>query len=225
MFAPVIIVHSKRNTEIFCSYGYKNQIILFDHLRYDIDREYEYDQVSEDVRRLFPSERITLLFFGHIRLSKGIDILLAAARRLPGIYSVIVAGNDSDGILNRIQVPGNVVVINRVISDNDLRYLFSHCDCVVLPYRQVSQSGVLEMALHFEKVAIVSDLPIFREMIDKRPELGFVYGHTTDDLVDFLTKFVSVENGKVKMLGSYHSSTRMQVDIDELVSYILSHQT
>jgi glycosyltransferase involved in cell wall biosynthesis len=47
---------------------------------------------------------------------------------------------------------------------------------VVFPYRRVSQSGALYLALTFEKPCVASDLPGFRESLPDEPDAFFPAG-------------------------------------------------
>ena len=44
------------------------------------------------------------------------------------------------------------------IPDHEVKYFFSACDLVVLPYRTATQSGIAKIALNFEKPILISDV-------------------------------------------------------------------
>lgn len=108
-----------------------------------------------------------LLFFGAIRRNKGPDLLLGAARRLPG-YSITLAGEPCEGdyfraeVLPRVrslQSAGmRVELIDRFIPDGEVGELFRTHSAVVLPYTRhfLAQSGVVFMALAYGLPVVAS---------------------------------------------------------------------
>ena len=102
---------------------------------------------------LDPANRY-VLFFGLIRDYKGLDLLLDAwaqlrrAGRTEG-RRLIVAG---EPYLNRIADNGlqdEVLLHDRFIPDDDVKYYFSAADFVVQPYKTATQSGVTQIAYQF----------------------------------------------------------------------------
>lgn len=108
---------------------------------------------------LDPANRY-VLFFGLIRDYKGLDLLLDAwaqlrrAGRTEG-RRLIVAGEfytAREPYLNRIADNGlqdEVLLHDRFIPDNDVKYYFSAADFVVQPYKTATQSGVTQIAYQF----------------------------------------------------------------------------
>lgn len=58
------------------------------------------------------------------------------------------------------------VIFTGYLKPEDVPEIFSAADIVLLPYRDVTQSGVLNIALAYKKAVITSDLPAFREIKD-----------------------------------------------------------
>lgn len=108
---------------------------------------------------LDPANRY-VLFFGLIRDYKGLDLLLDAwaqlrrAGRTEG-RRLIVAGEfytAREPYLNRIADNGlqdEVLLHDRFIPDDDVKYYFSATDFVVQPYKTATQSGVTQIAYQF----------------------------------------------------------------------------
>ena len=108
---------------------------------------------------LDPTNRY-VLFFGLIRDYKGLDLLLDAwaqlrrAGRTEG-RRLIVAGEfytAREPYLNRIADNGlqdEVLLHDRFIPDDDVKYYFSAADFVVQPYKTATQSGVTQIAYQF----------------------------------------------------------------------------
>ena len=49
----------------------------------------------------------------------------------------MVAGSDKGRMMVDLEVPENVVKILRYINDDELKFLFSNCDVMILPYKEI----------------------------------------------------------------------------------------
>jgi glycosyltransferase involved in cell wall biosynthesis len=115
-------------------------------------------------------EAPVILAFGLIRPYKGTDVLLEAMKRVEGA-ELWIAGMPRmamDGLhaLAR-QVPGTVRFVDRFIPDNEIPALMRRADLVVLPYRNIEQSGVLYTALAFGRPLVLSSLGGFPEIAER----------------------------------------------------------
>ncbi len=109
-----------------------------------------------------PEDKYTL-FFGLIRDYKGLDLLLKAwAQWMPEGRKLLIAGEfyaSREKYLSLIEQLGlkdRVVLHDRFIADEDVRYYFSAADVLVLPYRTATQSGVTQIAYNFSLPMIVT---------------------------------------------------------------------
>ena len=128
---------------------------------------------DEACRRLGldPAQRYAL-FFGLIRDYKGLDILLDAWARFrrPG-HRLIVAGEfytAREPYLNRIADNGlqdEVLLHDRFIPDDDVKYYFSAADFVVQPYKTATQSGVTQIAYQFCVPMVVTKVGGLAEIV------------------------------------------------------------
>jgi glycosyltransferase involved in cell wall biosynthesis len=112
----------------------------------------------------FETELPVVLFFGLLRPYKGLDLLLEAWRGIEGAELWVVGGARMDISALRAAAPANVRFDPRFIDDQHLRGYFRRADLVVLPYREIDQSGVLFTALAFGKPLLVSDVGGFAEL-------------------------------------------------------------
>ena len=130
------------------------------------------------------SDKYRVLQFGTQSYYKGTDVLVDAACGLSEeeknrIEIRIIGGIKSD-FLQQMKAKDNNNTITwkpRYIEDPELYEEINNCDLIVLPYRAISQSGVLLLAIFFEKNIICSDLPSFKETMR---------GKETNDLDDLL---------------------------------------
>src|SRR3984957_8183722 len=110
------------------------------------------------------ADKEVVLFFGLLRPYKGIDVLLEAWRGIDDA-ELWVAGMprmDISGL--EAAAPENVRFVPRFIGDAELAPYFRRADLVVLPYREIEQSGVLFTALAFGKPLLLSDVGGFAEV-------------------------------------------------------------
>jgi glycosyltransferase involved in cell wall biosynthesis len=109
-------------------------------------------------------QRPVVLFFGLLRPYKGIDVLLEAWRGIDGAELWIAGMPRMDVAPLRAAAPASVRWIPRFVADAELAALFRRADLVVLPYREIDQSGVLFTALAFGAPLVLSDVGGFGEV-------------------------------------------------------------
>ena len=109
-----------------------------------------------------PAQRYTL-FFGLIRDYKGLDLLLKAwAKWMPDGRNLLIAGEfyasreKYISLIEELGLQDRVVLHDRFIADEDVKYYFSAADALVLPYRTATQSGVTQIAYNFSLPMIVT---------------------------------------------------------------------
>ncbi len=105
-----------------------------------------------------------VLCFGLIRPYKGVDVLLEAWRGVADAELWIVGRPRMDIGPLRARAGANVRWVTRYVSDGELAACFRRADIVVLPYREIEQSGVLATALAFGSPLVLSDLGGFDEV-------------------------------------------------------------
>lgn len=147
----------------------------------------------------FSQERV--LMFGIQSYYKGTDILVDAVALLPedirNKFDVTIAGSTEGQLLagkRQSAEKNGIKWISRYIEDDELNQLIVDSDILVLPYRAISQSGVLLQALPYKKHIIASDLPSFRETLKGYPEECFFKVGSAESLAKSLTDYI---NGKV----------------------------
>jgi glycosyltransferase involved in cell wall biosynthesis len=112
----------------------------------------------------FQTGEKVVLFFGLMRPYKGIDVLLEAWRGIDDAELWIAGMPRMDISALQAQAPENVRFVPRFIGDDELAPYFRRADLVVLPYREIEQSGVLFTALAFGKPLLLSDVGGFGEI-------------------------------------------------------------
>jgi D-inositol-3-phosphate glycosyltransferase len=115
-----------------------------------------------------------LLFFGFIRAYKGLDLLIKAFadRRLrKKKLKLIVAGEfyEDDApyrqMIKLYDLEKDIILLDHFIRDADVPFLFCAADLVVQPYKSATQSGVTQIAFHYEKPMLVTEVGGLREIV------------------------------------------------------------
>ncbi|MBE6345733.1 MAG: glycosyltransferase [Lentimicrobiaceae bacterium] len=123
-----------------------------------------------------------LLFFGLIREYKGLDLLLKAMsdKRLDKYpLKLIVAGEFYEKkepylkMIDDLDINDKVIICDKYIPDEEVKNFFNLADMVVQPYKSATQSGVTQIAYHFEKPMLVTDVGGLREIVPNG-KVGYV---------------------------------------------------
>ena len=112
----------------------------------------------------FETDKPVVLLFGLMRPYKGIDVLLEAWRGIEQAELWIAGMPRMDISQLQAEAPDNVRFVPRFITDQQLPPYFRRADLIVLPYREIEQSGVLFTALAFGKPLLLSDVGGFGEL-------------------------------------------------------------
>lgn len=174
------IVHSEKAKNILLDNNYKGEILLLPHINYSIELDYKEKNLGVDLRDLTSKKKKYFLFFGNLLASKGVEDLFDAMAECEGRterFKLIVAGRDSEHCVeNYLKLaPGqNINFLLRYFNDDEMKFLFDMSDVIIMPYRNIYQSGVLEMAITYRKPILASQIPYFASLISKYPSFGDV---------------------------------------------------
>jgi glycosyltransferase involved in cell wall biosynthesis len=144
-----------------------------------------------------PQDHPYILFFGFIRKYKGLDILLEAMadKRIARTdIKLVIAGEyygDQeyyDSLIEKLGIRERLHLFTDFIPNNEVKNYFSAVDCVVQPYRTATQSGISQIAYHFGKPMIVTNVGGLPEIVpDGR--VGFVTEVSAEAIADAIIKF------------------------------------
>ncbi len=122
-----------------------------------------------------PINMKTVLFFGAIRPNKGLDNLLLSLPRvkksIPNIKLLIV-GEPCENykkyaeMIQRENIEENVFEQLNYVPNHAVSQYFFASDLVVLPYNEITQSGVLQIAYAFGKPVVATAIGGFNEAVD-----------------------------------------------------------
>jgi len=216
--------------------------VLADLLRLRPDALYR--KVHHPVYEIFPAalpkkkarqtlalrdERI-MLYFGYIRAYKGLDYLIEAMPRVLEECPVrlLVCGEFYEGreqTLRRIQelqLEKFVTVFDRFIPNEEVGLYFSASDLVVLPYVSATQSGIVQVAYHYDRPVIVTAVGGLPEVVP-HGKCGYVVPpKNAQALADAILRFYAEKKEKtfvknVHIEKQKYSWDRMTEAIEGLV--------
>jgi glycosyltransferase involved in cell wall biosynthesis len=129
-----------------------------------------------------PDDVPVCLFFGFVREYKGLHVLLKAlpkaSEQLPDLH-LVVAGEPYDDperyhrLIREHGVADRVRWYDEYIPSDDVPSYFCAADLVVQPYVSATQSGVAQIATHFERPIVLTDVGGLAETVPHE-EAGFV---------------------------------------------------
>lgn len=154
-----------------------------------------------------------LLFFGFVRKYKGLDLLLKALPDIQSDVELIVAGEFYDSqdeyheLVQDLGVEKRVHFFSDFIPQDKVNLFFSACDMVVQPYRTATQSGVAQIAYHFNKPILVTNVGGLPEIVPHE-RVGYVVDVNSNDIANAVNRFYkenkedffveNVKNEKIK---------------------------
>ncbi len=148
--------------------------------------------------------RKNLLFFGHIRKYKGLNILLNTIPLLPKDFFLIIAGEFYEkkekylDLIDKLNLKKRIKIFDRYIPDEEIYLYFNASDVVVLPYISCTQSGIIPLAYHFNKGVIASHTGGIPEVVeDGKSGVLFKEGDEISlkkAILEFFSKKVEIES-------------------------------
>jgi D-inositol-3-phosphate glycosyltransferase len=194
-----LIVHSEPNLNTLASTKVsREKIYIVPHGNFDVFIKNGALQKDEARRNLnLQNEDDLLLFFGFIKKYKGLDLLLdafeSAYEKNKKLKLLIAGAVDSNELLNHynekinlMNSKKNVIFHSDFIPQEKVAEYFTASDLVVLPYKQISHSGVMHLAYSFGRPLIVTDTGDFAYTV-RTDNSGFVVGnYSSDNLAEII---------------------------------------
>jgi glycosyltransferase involved in cell wall biosynthesis len=167
--ADAILVHSSNGVRELIADGVAaskiTQIAHPNYLQFCRDHSLPRDE-ARNLLGIPPVAR-SILFFGTIAAYKGLDVLLRAFSRVseedPHAHLTIAGEPLEDfapyqALVEQLALTDRVLTDLRHISFAEFAKYFRSADVVVLPYRRIYQSGILQLAYGFGRPVVVTDV-------------------------------------------------------------------
>ena len=154
--------------------------------------------------------------YGNLTDYKGVDLFVEAIKDLPEHYRKRVRGIIAGEMQNkklcyRLQEESrdlNIEWYPYFLPDKELYEKIDNSNVIVLPYKQISQSGVLLLALYFRRFIITSDLPTFKETLKGFSDDMFFESENTNGLAQLMMRFVDDDFDKEKQMQAIENLNR-----------------
>ncbi len=145
------------------------------------------------------SNKKYILFFGFIRDYKGLDLLLQAMadeRIKKAEINLIVAGEyynknleiSNKELIDTHNLADTIILKTDFIPNAEVRYYFCAADLIVQPYKHATQSGITQIAFHFEKPMVVTNVGGLAEVVPDG-KVGFLAEPDPTSIADAILKF------------------------------------
>ena len=138
-----------------------------------------------------------LLFFGFVRKYKGLDLMLEAMADIRvkelGV-KLIVAGEFYDDIneylnlIDELGIKDNIILKSDFIAEADVKNYFCASDMITQTYRTATQSGVTQIAYHFERPMLVTNVGGLAEIVPDN-KVGYVTSKNPSDIAGAIVDF------------------------------------
>ena len=149
---------------------------IYDHYGEKMSRETALQQLELDTECRY------VLFFGFIRAYKGLDLLLQAFAQEElknQNVKLIVAGEfygdeqHYQEMIDQLGIRDKIVLHTDFIPNDRVKLYFNAADIVAQPYKTATQSGVTQIAFHFEKSMLVTNVGGLAEIVPDG-KIGYV---------------------------------------------------
>lgn len=160
--ADACIVHSETDREALLRLFPRKPHLLTPLPAFDI---FAHGRVTRDqARHELQLQGPVVLFFGLVRPYKGLDVLLHAIARARAHrpMTLLVVGEFYEDraryerLRTELGLDDCVRFVDRYVPNDEVEPYFRAADIVVLPYKSATQSAIVQVALTFERPAIVT---------------------------------------------------------------------
>jgi len=185
------------------SFNFKKPVRISSHPLYDHFGELLKREEALRILQL-DTDYNYLLFFGFIREYKGLDLALKAlaSAKLKGLkLKLIVAGEfyseakSYHDLVNKLSISNRVIFRSDFISDSLVPAYFSAADLIVQPYKDATQSGVTQIAYHFNKPILVTNVGGLPELVPHK-KAGYVSSLDTEEIASYILDFFKEKREK-----------------------------
>ena len=138
-----------------------------------------------------------LLFFGFVREYKGLDLLLNALadKRIKKMgVKLIVAGEFYENkskylnLIKSLDIKDSVILKSSFISSDEVKNYFCAADLITQTYKTATQSGITQIAYHFDRPMLVTDVGGLSEIVPHL-KVGYVTKKDSLDIANSIYDF------------------------------------
>lgn len=185
-----------------------------------------YDHFGEAVEKTFARKHLgiaenakVILFFGIIRKYKGLKLLLKAISKMEDKMNLklVVAGEFYEDravytkLIEKYRLEGNVIVNAGFVDKHKVKFYFCAADLVAQPYLSATQSGVTQIAYHFNTPMLVTNVGGLPEMVPHE-KVGYVCEVDENVIAASITSFFTDHRGEEFVANIREEKKRFEWD-------------
>lgn len=199
---------------------------LYDNFGTGISREEAIAHLGLDTSKHY------MLFFGFIRDYKGLDLLMEAFAdprfKEKDIYLIVTGEfyNNRDKYMElerQLELGGRIVWKSEFVPDEEVKYYFNAADIIVQPYKSATQSGVTQIAYHFEKPMLVTNVGGLAEIVPQG-KVGYVTEASSKSIADALIDFY--QNNRAQTFAGHLKEEKKKYSWSNMVNaFMNAYQT
>jgi glycosyltransferase involved in cell wall biosynthesis len=167
------------------SLGNKDKVFVVLHGNYIDSYENRVSQVEARKALGIPNENLVFLLFGNILRTKGFLEAIDAFKCLQDkrIF-LLIAGYPGEEqieelIIDKINEQEDILFLPGKVPDEKIQLFMNACDCVIVPYKVFTTSGVTILTMSFAKACIAPNVGFFSDVLDDSG--AFLYDSTHED--------------------------------------------
>jgi glycosyltransferase involved in cell wall biosynthesis len=192
-----------------------------------------YDNYGEIIEKSVAREKLGLdqngkyiLFFGFIRDYKGLDLLLKALAdervKAAGIKAIVAGEFYTDSkpyedMMDELGIRDRLVLHTDFIPNAEVGLYFGASDLVVQPYKTATQSGISQMAYHFELPMLVTNVGGLPEIV-ANGKAGYVTEVEEKAIADAMLDFY--ENSRAHDFNVFVKEEKKKFSWESMVNAI-----
>lgn len=198
------IVMSSSVKEDMKQFTTKKPVNLIPHPIYDNYGEILDKKTAAKHLGISPDDKY-VMFFGFIRDYKGLDLLFKAMAtpeiKESGIKCIVAGeyyGNREkyEKLIDELGIRDKLILKTDFIPNDEVKYYFSAADLIVQPYKSATQSGISQLAYHFEKPMVVTNVGGLPEIVDNGKS-GYVVNPEPEAISNAILDFFNTGNKNI----------------------------
>ena len=198
------IVMSSSVKEDMKKFTHSKPVILIPHPIYDNYGEILDKKEAAKHLKIDPEGKY-VMFFGFIRDYKGLDLLLKAMAnpkiQKAGINCIVAGeyyGNKEkyDALIKSLKIESFLILKTEFVSNSEVKYYFNAADLIVQPYKSATQSGISQLAYHFEKPMVVTNVGGLPEIVENGKS-GYVVEPNPDEIAKAILDYFNKGNQNI----------------------------
>jgi glycosyltransferase involved in cell wall biosynthesis len=132
-----------------------------------------------------PAENLVFLLLGNIHRAKGFLEAIDAFKQLKeNRISLLIAGYPADDgieeqIRHKIKENQNILFVSGTVPEEEIQIYMNACDCVIVPYKVFTTSGVTILSMSFGRACIAPNTGFFSDVLDEAG--AFLYDSTHEE--------------------------------------------